>query len=470
MNFSIKTSVLTLIAVLFYAINSNAQIDSNRYTVLLTPQNLATCGGVNNSLEEVLIRGQNATCHDFSITFDLPPGVEYVSGTASITSQTDSFGNPIASDQYSIGEGGTPSDPIFTILRPSDANWDVGDEVTFTFERSANCDAVAHSNSGGLFKDAHTINFQDAGGANSDSDTEVTIASYPLLAASLNISAIPTVDANVGESYTRDITLAQGGNGCTETFTYYVDLGEDVDDLYTLSYNGSLLTPATTAGQVLTYEIDLNAAPFAGTVGDGNNCFDNGEVIIFQEAFRVDDCLDTAIVHNTYWGCSSGETCQAAEPQTGSLNFGANVPDIAISKVGSTTPDLCGAVTYTIRIENTNTAVGSMALDLGVNIGSGANASPVSTAATNPLWDFDFYDTRDVSNFRFASGISFTPQDRPSTVYATRGSGNTVSIPPNFFASDPDGPGGFDDLDNDGWFDDLPPGSYRVFVRFYGNT
>ncbi|MBU2975789.1 gliding motility-associated C-terminal domain-containing protein [Zobellia sp. B3R18] len=459
MNFSIKSCVFTLIAVLFYAINVDAQISSNRYTVNLTPQSLATCGGVNNSLEEVFIRGENGSCNDFSITFDLPPGVEYVSGTASITSQVNSFGDPIVANQYSIGEGGTPSDPVFTILRPSNANWDVGDEVIFTFERSANCAAVVHSNSGGLFKDAHTINFQDAGGANSDSDTLETISSYPLMAASLNISAIPTVDANVGETYTRNITLAQGGNGCTETFTYYVDLGVDVDDEYTLSYAGTELTPSSINGQVLTYLIDLNAAPFAGAVGNNDNCFDNGEVIIFEEAFRVDDCLDTAIIHNTYWGCNPGEICQAAEQQTGSLNFGANVPDIAISKVGSTTPDLCGAVTYTIRIENTNTAVGSMALDLGINIGSGHNTSPVTTAATNPLWDFTYFDTRSVSNFRFASGISFTPEDRPSTIYPTRGdNGTSVSIPPNFFNSDPDGPGGFDDLDNDGYYDDLPPG------------
>ena len=37
--------------------------------------------------------------------------------------------------------------------------------------------------------------------------------------------------------------LAQGGNGCTETFTYYVDVGEDVDDIYTLSYGATTLTP-----------------------------------------------------------------------------------------------------------------------------------------------------------------------------------------------------------------------------------
>ncbi|CAM4283969.1 gliding motility-associated C-terminal domain-containing protein [Zobellia nedashkovskayae] len=455
MNFSIKTSVLALIAILFYAINSNAQIDSNRYTVLLTPQNLATCGGLNNSFEEVLIRGQNATCHDFSITFDLPPGVEYVSGTASITSQTDSFGNPIATDQYSIGEGGTPSDPIFTILRPSDANWDVGDEVTFTFERSANCDAVQYLNSGGLFKDAHTINFQDAGGANSDFDDDPTVSSYSLLAASLNIAAIPTVNANVGETYTRNITIAQGGNGCTETFTYYVDLGEDVDDVYQLYFGATPLTPDNINGQILTYEFDLNAAPFAGVVGNNDNCFDNGESIPLTEEFRVDDCIDTAIVHNAYWGCNAGVTCQAAAPQTGSLNFGANVPDIEVTKVGSTNPDLCKAVTYTIKIENTNATAGSMALDVGINLGRGANGSPVSTADSNPLWGYERFETRKFSNFRFGTNPSFTPNNIASDIYATT---TTNVIPPNFFTSDPDGAGGFDDLDNDGYYDDLPPG------------
>ena len=66
-----KKFFLSIIALLFYSINSNAQIESNRYAVYLNPQNLATCGGLNNSLEEVLVRGENSLCYDFSITFDL---------------------------------------------------------------------------------------------------------------------------------------------------------------------------------------------------------------------------------------------------------------------------------------------------------------------------------------------------------------------------------------------------------------
>ena len=178
-------------------------------------------------------------------------------------------------------------------------------------------------------------------------------------------------------------------------------------------------------------------------------------LLFFTEEFRVDDCADTAIVHNTYWGCSAGEICQAAEPQTGSLNFGANVPDIALTKVGSTNPDLCEAVTYTVRIENTNATAGSMALDVGIILGRGGNATPVSTADSNPLWGYERLETRKFSNFRFGANPSFTPNNVTSEIYATT---TTNVIPPNFFTSDPDGAGGFDDLDNDGFYDDLPPG------------
>ncbi|WP_077402459.1 hypothetical protein [Cellulophaga omnivescoria] len=450
---------IVLLTINIFALN--AQIDDNRYKVSLSPEDLATCGGVNNSFERVYIQGKNASCNNFSITFNLPDGVMYEAGTAVITSQLDTNGLPITINPYVIDVAGTPNNPIFTLYRNGDPNinWNVGDEVFFEFKRSADCDAVALLNSGGLFKDAHTINFNDNGGPNSATDNDNNISSYALLAASLNISSINTVNANVGETYTRNITIAQGGLGCTETFTYYVDLGEDVDDIYSLSYQGTPLTPTSTVGQVLTYEIDLNSSPFFQNVGNNDNCFDNGESIILEERFRVDDCIDTAIVHNAYWGCSAGETCQSAAPQTGSLNFGANVPDITLTKIGSTTPDFCEAVTYTVRLENTKLTAGSMAIDVGINLGMGANATPISTANNNTLWDFDYFDTRNVSNFRFGTNPSFMPNSRPSNSYPGRGSGNTVSIPPNFFTSDPDGPGGLEDLDNDGYFDDLAPGA-----------
>lgn len=174
MNYLLKKGGYVLFFFLFISVGLLAQIDNNRYTVLLNPENLAPCGGANNSLEEVFIRGKNASCDNFSITFDLPDGVEYVAGTAMITTQT-------GSGDFVIGEGGTAADPVFTLYRQNDPdlNWQVGDEVTFTFERSANCDAVAFLNGGGIFKDAHTIDFVDAGGPNSATDNDITVALMP---------------------------------------------------------------------------------------------------------------------------------------------------------------------------------------------------------------------------------------------------------------------------------------------------
>ncbi len=452
MNNQLRT-VLLLVFSFFLLSVANAQIDDNRYKVTLNPQDLGTCGGANNSLEVVTILGKNATCHAFSITFTLPTGVEYASGSANITSQT-------GSGDFTVTEGGTPNAPIFTLQRPNDDNWAVNDQVVLSFERSAGCEAVQFLNASGLFKDAHTIDFIDASGAKTVSDNDLSISSYSLNAASLSIGSISTIDANVGDSYTRNVTLSQGGNGCTNTLSYSVELGTDVDDVYSLSYNGTLLNPSATNGNTLSYDIDLGAAPFIG-VGNADGCFDNGESIIFEESFRVDDCVNTSIIHNAFWGCNDGETCQAAAPQTGSLNFGANVPDITVTKVGGpANTELCNAISYTVRIENTNAVAGAMALDVNINLGLGHNSSPISTASSNPLWAFDYENTRSVSNFRFGNNPAFATITSNSDVYATRGSGNTVSIPQDFFGSDPDGIGvGFEDLDNDGFFDDLAPGA-----------
>ncbi|MRI02615.1 hypothetical protein GH721_18885, partial [Kriegella sp. EG-1] len=448
-----RTTILTLFSLFLFVTAGMAQIDTNRFYVTIDPEELGTCGGANNSLENVYILGKNDKCHEFSITFDLPPGIAYVANTATITTQN-------GSGDFVLTEAGTANQPIFNIRRPNDGNWAVGDEVYFSFERSANCEAVEFLNSGGIFKDAHTITFVDLGGNQSETDDDVTIDSYTLRAASLNISSIPTTNANVGETYTRNITLAQGGNGCTDNYTYYVTVGSDVDDEYQLSYGSYDLEPISSSGGVFTYNFDMTAAPFL-SVGNADGCFDNGESIVLTESFRVDDCIDTDILHNAFWGCSAGETCQAAQQQTGSLNFGANVPEIKLTKGGATRVELCNAVSYTIKIENTKTAVGSMAIDVAINLGLGHNTSEITDPTSNPLWAFDFRDTRSVSNFRFGSNPSFQPSSLASDTYPTRGSGESVYIPADFFTSDPDGLNyGLDDLDNDGYYDDLPPGEF----------
>ena len=173
MKFPLKAGILAAVLTFFHVANSNSQIDNNRFLVNPNLQSLVSYDAYNTSPGAVRIWGKNAPCIDFSTTFDLPKRVG----------------------------------------------------ATSTLEHNANCDALAFSNSGGLIKEAHTINFQDAGGMNSDSDT--TVSTYPLLVASLNVSPIPGTNAPVGQTYKRDVVIAPTGNGSTERFAYYVTVGQD---------------------------------------------------------------------------------------------------------------------------------------------------------------------------------------------------------------------------------------------------
>ena len=448
-------SIISTLLFLLLSISLNAQIDNNRYRVTLSSEDIGTCGN-GNSLSNLEITGKNASCNSFEITFTLPNGVLYTPSSLIITSQSGS------SDYIATETNITNlNQPTFSIQRPGNINWAVGDIVRLSFERSADCDAVQFYNNAGIFKDAHTINFQDIGGNNTATDNDVNIASYNLDAASLSIQAIPLINAIIGGSYSRTIDLDQGGNGTISSFTYYVVVGSDIAN-YQLTHNGTNLPPSSTNGDTLFYEVNLSTFPF----NTGNNLFENGERITFTESFDVTGCQNTNIRHQAYWGCSIGEICQIAPVQLGSLNFGASAPIVTVTETAGT-PDFCSPTTFHVRIENTTTTAGGTAYNVDINLGLGHNQSPLTTSSNNPLWAFDHNGTRSVSNFVFINGTVFTPTTRPSNNYPGNGSGNTVSIPPNFFTSDPDGAGGLDDLDGDGFFDDLPPGESTTLTFDY---
>jgi len=141
--------------------------------------------------------------------------------------------------------------------------------------------------------------------------------------------------------------------------------------------------------------------------------------------------------------------------------LGANVPNIKVTRTdGSAKVDVCNGIRYRIKVENTSTTAGSDAYDVLINVGLGHNSSPLTTYSSNPFWAFDYKNTRAVSNFQFVGGAAVTPDNYASTIYPSYGSGYTYAFPPDFLTSDPDGAGvGLEDLDGDGYYDDLAPGA-----------
>ena len=451
---NMKTQVATILCFFLITLGAYAQIDNNRFKVTVNSADIGTCGGSNNSDVEITVLAKDDSIHDLEISFDLPNGIEYIGSGVSITAQTGSGDFVLTTVDISDLNA-----PVFALKRPLDANWALADEVTFKFTRTASCEAVVFSETGD-FKDAHTLNFIDVDGPNSVADTDIRINNYNLKVASLSVLGISDVNANVGDTKTRTIKVVQGGIGSISRFTHIVDLEAEVAAGYSLKFGGVVLTPSSVIGTIQNYTVDLSLAPFVGAVGNGDLNLENGEFVEFEETFTINGCSNTNIYHQAYWGCSSSDICQTSNSQLGIVNFSFQSPLITLTKADlDLNPELCGPINYVINIKNETTEASATAFDVVLNIGLGHNTSEASTSTTNTLWDIDYEGTREITNYKIGT-TSFTPTDIPSTSYPTKGSGLTKYLTKDFFTTDPDGAGvGFEDLDGDGFYDDLAPGA-----------
>ena len=462
-----KKHVFVMLTFLIFSLLSanvvHAQINNNRFTVSLNSGDMGPCGGLNDANTNVEVLAKNNTINNFEIAFDLPDGVVYVVGSEQIILQQGS-----SDFVLSVVDISDLNTPIFRLERPGNANWQVADKVIFEFDKTASCDAVQFSYSGGLFKDAHTITYDDLNGAQTASDTDPTINSYNFLRAYLAIQNYNTVTADVGDHITRTLEVTNSGNGTIASFIHHVNVGSNLD-AYVLSFNGTTLIPSI-AGGTYTYDIDLSQAPFAGNVGDGDGELEN-ETVLLEESFNVAGCDDIGLDHQPTWGCSDTEICQIPEPLSGLVLISAEEPTLSVTKINNVgTTDLCTETTYTAKI--TNNATNAISYDVEINTGFGYDNYVRTTSTQNGFWGNDFpNNTKSVSNFRFAGQPAFTPDRRLATNHA--GVGNSIGsyfIPKDFFSTDPDGPGGLEDLDGDGFFDDLAPGASTDLVYDYANN
>ncbi|HHB91729.1 MAG TPA: hypothetical protein ENK59_00760, partial [Thioploca sp.] len=445
---------------------SNAQINNSDFRVRLNPEVLEACGG--NSNEVVLVKAKKSTLHEFNILFTLPSGIEYVSGTVAITN------NPNDNYEVTYNTSSTLAQPEFLIRNTnggSDANWGLGDELIFTFTRTASCDAVTFKENGGVFKDKHQINYKEGSTSKTAQDFDETISTYNLLSASLSITDIVPINGTVSNIttpiyFTRNVQDVQGGNGEIQMYHHEILVGADIYD-YQFIFNGTIITPtsSSTTGGVTTllYDIDLTQAPYnVATAGEnGNQQFENGENYTFEEKFAVLGCQDSNITHSIFWDC--GTICQRSGLKSGSIILGNQIPGLLLTQLEGSN-EICDTNHFRVKIENTNTVAGGVGKDVYINIGLGHNNSIITSYDSNPLWAYDYQSTRSLSNVRFTNGPATIPTfNNPSTLFPSRGSGTTVAIPPNFLTSDPDGAGvGLEDLDNDGFYDDLAPGESTI--------
>jgi hypothetical protein len=465
-----KFTFLVFILLLFETISSYGQLNTSGYRVDQSSDNVEVCRSTSNGTYTITAKTSNL--NNFQIALAMPSGIAYVAGSASVTGAgytisevniTD-LRNPV----LAINNGGAPANL-----------WGVGDQVVVTIAREASCASVAYALTGSAFKDSIGISYEDNSVARIGVNNDTTYGIYNVDFASLSILAISNVNTTLNTTESRNITIRQGGNSCVERFQHFVVVERGINN-YQLSFGASNLSPASivantgNTADTLFYAINLNNAPFAGVVGNNDNCFDNGEDIVLTESFSASTCDNVIIRHHARWGCTVFEYCQSATSQVGPITFIGGAPALALVEVGgATAPELCDTVSHTVRITNTasptNPAGGSIAYDVAIVFGLGSNNGPLSTPANNTLWGSNRNDTRYWGNFSIGTNAV---SDSALSYYNNSGNdasqGTASFLIQDRLTFDPDGPGGLEDLDNDGFYDDLAPGaSFEISFDYW---
>lgn len=449
-------------------------INTSGFTVSQSTSDLEVCQG--QDIAEYTITAKKANLNNFQFTLNFPPGIEYVPNSISVVATTPTGLTYTAAD-VNVTNLNQPVLRVSNGVNPA-TDWGIGHQIVVRIDKVANCPAIDYALSGSVFKDTLAINYQDNGSASSGLDTDTTYAPYAINYASLAVLNINTISTVINTTESRNITVRQGGNSSISSFQHIVVVERDIAS-YQLSFNGTPLTPnnivpnGTGTADSLFYTIDLSAAPFAGAIGDLDASLENGEDVIFTETFVPTTCVLIGIRHLANWSCTIGDICQQSAAQDGVVTFVSGVPSLGLTRIASPRPDFCDTVVYTVRITNNGTtttpAGGGVAYDVAVIFGLGANLTPRATSSNNTLWGSDRNDTRFWGNFLVSgtpvSDSGLFQNNNPGL--AARGQASLLVE--NLLTTDPDGPGvGLEDLDGDGFFDDLAPGeSFDVTFDYW---
>ena len=422
---------------LLLSFGANAQsflIDFPAFSAAPTqnPRELTVAGASSELQVQLDVAAASSSGAD--VTIKLPTGVEYVTGSVTKISGTNSL---------TITEnGGSANSPVFKIGPNSLA---VGDRIIFTIKRVANCDARTAAIVGMTFTDKVTGTIAGA------TPSSATSPTYNVKYAVFSFSQpSPQSNAVLGTNYTRTFTISNGGNGCATQAYFLVNYpsnGITPIKFEVISQNGiTLSTPITlnqTSASGTTYYYTIPSTALPG----GDLC--QAENIVIRETYKINICNATT-TYNAGWGTDSSPAnwCQTVTGSatvsmaTGVANLTA-ATGVRVGFVNSCTP-------WTGRYTFTNGGTGNASAAGMYNVkfrwGGSNNGTTLTVSGIN-------------RNFlQFTSG-TIGSQTGLTVVNGTVSNAIASIDVKDLFTSDPDGVGvGLDDLDGDGFYDDLPAG------------
>ena len=335
-----------------------------------------------------------------------------------------------------------------------------GEQITSTFSRRATCTARDHKTMGGNFADTLHVSVAGTDVTYSNNGNEAYIATYDVTYGNLVIGAIghsPTASMAIGETVTRTYNITNGSFGGLNEFwlTDYFNSGELMFSNFSL--NGIAIPTANitvnTEGYLVHFD-DTVISSINGsgaTIGDSDAIFEKDEFFTLSYDVSLLECglgNSTSSSITAFYGLDVDTPCKPNGTNTTGVSVTNGVPELQVTIVSNSLIELCGPVRKCVRIANLATEVEDFAMDLSILNGSGQNNDPVASPSNNIL---------DLSTVWIRE--DYTINDALVTLTAPPSGPAGISyIGFDLHDTDVDGAGGLDDLDNDGFFDDLGAG------------
>lgn len=435
----------------FFRLNAQIQVTETR------PANMTVCMG--DYTFSVKIKNTTASpVTSVNIMLDLPDHINYT-GNLSNATEVDT------SD---------PNEPIFGV-----ANIAANDSVIVTYSAAASCGIVNTIVNNQTISNRYNFTYQWDSGTHSL--LNVSPPSYNLLYANLSIttnnnSMTPGEIYQIGDVLKngagigfRSFQISNGGNGAIDTVIIRITPEPEITYNPVTGFTGGNdgLPIGFTPGSII--ELVIAGADFAncGALDGDPNLLEPGESIIINEDFTVDSCATGNTGYRVAWGCNA-EYCNDVVG-IGNATTDANInvqPGNPQFTMTSGNPlafmNYCGKDGEMVfYFKNTGANSGDFATDLKVDILSyQADDANAGYFLPTSFELFDYSVNTSLLDGGLITAHAAIPINAPGSGsnpgYTIDFSGNTNS---NIL----------DDLDGDGFYDDLPAGDtliLKIKVRY----
>ncbi len=310
---------------IFFSLITKAQLLNT--TTSTTPADITVCGATK-TFSVTINNPSPFTLSNVKVGVTMPTGVVYM--PTSVINATDT--HTIAT-----------STPNFII-----ANLPTLTAVTVTFTVKVTCAVLPFLASGATIENKYKITYTGNGTNYTDNHTTVN---YSVKQPNLSITTFTNQSyaGNIGDTYTRCITVTNGGVGELSEFTLTDAHGNGV---VINSVSNGVWTP--TAG---LETVVLNATHFTA-IGNGNGLFESGESIIICENVTVNNCTPIGVLSaiEAGWGCN-GSVCQSSI-SSANVVFPNLAPNLVVTPTGGLNACLGNGFASTQQLKFKNTGVG----------------------------------------------------------------------------------------------------------------